>query len=108
MKKKKKSITVPAAFNSVVESISISDQQRQQAQTQCTATATATQTYRIAVPTAAPGGEKDDMEKEKKKKEEEDQEEYTMIHKSTIPAPGALETMGKAYASEVFPGGGDE
>lgn len=47
------------------------------------------------------------MEKEKKKKEEEeDQEEYTMIHKSTIPAPGALETMGKAYASEVFPGRG--
>lgn len=39
-------------------------------------------------------------------KEEEDQEDYTMIHKSTIPAPGALETMGKAYASEVFPGGG--
>lgn len=46
--------------------------------------------------------EEDDMEK----KEEEDQEDYTMIHKSTIPAPGALETMGKAYASEVFGGEG--
>lgn len=77
----------------------MSEQQAQaQAQAQCTATATATQNYRIAVPTAAPGGEKDDMEKE-----EAEQEEYTMIHKSTIPAPGALETMGKAYASEVFP-----
>lgn len=99
-KMKKKSITVPAAFNSVVESISISDKQRQQAQAQCTSTAT--QTYRIAAPTAAPGGEKDEMEKELG----EEQEEYTMIHKSTIPAPRALETMGKAYASEVFPGGG--
>lgn len=99
--KKKKSITVPAAFNSVVESISISEQQRQQ--TQCISTAT--QTYRVAVPTAAPGGEKDDIEKEEaKQKLGEEQEEYTMIHKSTIPAPGALETMGKAYASEVFPG----
>lgn len=104
--KKKKSITVPAAFNSVVESISISDQQRQQAQAQAQAqcTATATQTYRIAVPTAAPGREKDEMEKDDMENElGEEQEDYTMIHKSTIPAPGALETMGKAYASEVFP-----
>lgn len=83
-------------------------EQQVQAQTQCTSTAT--QTYRVAVPTAAPGGEKDDVEKENSEKEEaeqelgEEQEEYTIIHKSTIPAPGALETIGKAYASEVFPG----
>lgn len=103
-KMKKKSITVPAAFNSVVESISISDKQRQQAQAQCTSTAT--QTYRIAAPTAAPGGEKDEMEKEEaEQKLGEEQEEYTIIHKSTIPAPGALETMGKAYASELGGGG---
>lgn len=50
------------------------------------------------------------MEKEEAEKEEaeqelgEEQEDYTIIHKSTIPAPGALETMGKAYASKVFPG----
>ncbi|KAL9531411.1 hypothetical protein SMMN14_05031 [Sphaerulina musiva] len=100
--KKKRSIVVPAAFNSVVESILMSEQQRQ-ARAQCTATAT--QTYRVAVPTAAPGREKDDIEKEEAEQElREEQEEYTMIHKSTIPAPGALETMGKAYASEVFPG----
>lgn len=101
--KKKKSITVLPAFNSVVESILMSEQQRQaRAQAQCTATAT--QTYRIAVPTAAPGREKDDMEKKEAEQElGEEQEEYTIIHKSTIPAPGALETIGKAYASEVFP-----
>ncbi|EMF12525.1 uncharacterized protein SEPMUDRAFT_108035 [Sphaerulina musiva SO2202] len=107
MMKKKKSITVPAAFNSVVESISMADQQRQ-AQCTSTATANATQTYRVAalaaVPTA-PGGEKDEIKKEEAEQElGEEQEEYTIIHKSTIPAPGALETMGKAYASEVFPG----
>lgn len=109
-KKKKKSITVPAAFNSVVESVLMSEQQRQQAQAQAQGNSTATQTYRVAVPTT-PGGEKDDVEKDDMKKEEAEkelrkgQEDYTMIHKSTIPAPGALETMGKAYASEVFPGG---
>lgn len=85
-----------------MESISISDQQRQQAQ--CTATATATQTYRVAVPTAAPGGEKDDVEKEEaEQKLGEEQEEYTIIYKSTIPVPRALETIGKAYASKVSP-----
>lgn len=104
MKKKKKSITVPAAFNSVVESGSMSEQQRQ---AQCTSTAT--QNYRIAALAAAPGGEKDDIEKEEaEQKLGEDQEEYTIIHKSTIPAPGALETIGKAYASDVFPGEKDK